>query len=106
MPGPRLRLLFNATLLGEADSLTVRQPGWELQIHGPPNPHTPYPMSLGLRGQPFADLQRAGLLSLELLQVGTVVRAALACVCLCVCDVTHLWGHTQPPQPPPPSLCR
>ena len=48
--GPRLRLVFNATLLGEADSLTVRQPGWELQIHGPPNPHTPYPMSIGLRG--------------------------------------------------------
>eukprot|EP01051_Picozoa_sp_SAG22_P008349 SAG22_NODE_631_length_8376_cov_43.396037_6_plen_525_part_00 len=69
--GPRLRLTFNSSLLGEADSLTVRQPGWELQIHGPPNPHTPYPMSLGLRGQPYADLHAAGLLTEELLKVLT-----------------------------------
>ena len=69
VPGPRLRLTFNTTLLGETDSLTVRQPGWELQIHGPPNPHTPYPMSIGLRGQPYADLHEAGLLSVELLEV-------------------------------------
>ena len=71
VPGPRLRLMFNASLLGDSDSLTVRQPGWELQIHGPPNPHDPYPMSLGLRGQPFVDLQAAGLLSYELLEVLT-----------------------------------
>lgn len=71
VPGPRLRLTFNASLLGEGDSLTVRQPGWELEIHGPPNPHTPYPMSIGLRGQPFADLHAAGLLNLKLLDVLT-----------------------------------
>jgi len=71
VPGPRLRLTFNATLFGEGDSLTVREPGWELALHGPPNPHQPYPMSLGARGQPFEDLREAGMLSLELLEVLT-----------------------------------
>lgn len=70
--GPRLQLTFDASTLGIArDSLAVRQPGWELAIHGPPNPHQPYPESIGARGQPFHDLAEAGLLTVELLTVLT-----------------------------------
>ena len=72
--GPRLRLRFNATLLGAEDSVSVRVPGWELSLpHGPPDSYTPYPMSLGARGQPFADLAAAGLLTEDLLKVLTRV---------------------------------
>ena len=62
MCGPRLELTFDERYLLN-DTLSVRQSGWEMAIHGPPNPHKPYPMSLGARGQPFLDLQAAGLLT-------------------------------------------
>lgn len=72
IPGPRLRLDFNKTLLGPTDAVSVRVSGWELSLpHGPPDSYTPYPMSLGARGQPFADLAAAGLLTQQLLQVLT-----------------------------------
>jgi hypothetical protein len=59
-----LQLTFDASSLGiGGDSLSVRQSGWELAIHGPPNPHKPYPESIGARGQPFHDLAKAGLLT-------------------------------------------
>lgn len=58
--GPRLALRFDAGMLGiGGDTLAVRQAGWELAIHGPPNPHSPYPTSIGARGQPFRDLAAA-----------------------------------------------
>jgi hypothetical protein len=70
--GPRIRFVFNSTLLGSQDAVSVRVPGWELSLpHGPPDSYTPYPMSLGARGQPFADLAAAGLLSQQLLEVLT-----------------------------------
>lgn len=74
--GPRLVLTFNVSMLGEEDAVAVRVGGWELALpHGPPDSMTPYPMSLGARGQPFADLIAAGLLSnrsgMELLQILT-----------------------------------
>jgi hypothetical protein len=68
--GPRLRLVFNTTLLGASDAVSVRAPGWELSLpHGPPDSYTPYPMSLGARGQPYGDLAAAGLLTEQLLHV-------------------------------------
>ena len=68
--GPRLLLEFNASFFeGSNDTLTVREPGWEIANHGPPNGQVPYPMSLGDRGQPFADLEEAGMLTADLLAV-------------------------------------
>ena len=71
IPGPRLRLVFDPATLGR-DAVSVRVPGWELALpHGPPDSMTPYPMSIGARGQPFADLAAAGLLTEQLLTILT-----------------------------------
>ena len=93
--GPRLRLTFNATLLGEGDSLTVRQPGWELQIHGRPNSNIPYPMSMySEKSTPVLFLSLSFSLSLSLSRARALRVCVHACVLVCVrarmCVLTHV----------------
>jgi hypothetical protein len=86
-----LQLTFDASSLGiGGDSLSVRQSGWELAIHGPPNPHKPYPESIGARGQPFHDLAKAGLLTTGVLASHTAFIPSAAAIISTLCTLVLL----------------